>query len=103
MAIGRYNISNNELRPGTNAPKYYLIVGNGADDSNRSDAFKVDYEGKIYTGNNTYGVDVSKCFANGDSKLIITDTQITIDNVQYNPGITFVVGNDSVNFTIAEL
>ena len=108
MTMGRYNVINRETVAGKeDTPKYFLIIGNGsgvngASDAS-SDAFKIDYEGKIYTGNNTYGVDVSKCFANGDSKIIITDTQITIDNVQYDPGVTFVVGNDSVNFTIAEL
>lgn len=51
LALGRCNISD------TNS-KYAMIIGNGIDNSNRSDAFKVDWNGKIYVGDKD-GVDVS--------------------------------------------
>ena len=39
----------------------------------------------------------------GDTKFILTDRQRTIDGVTYNEGLTIAVGNDSVNFSIADL
>lgn len=39
----------------------------------------------------------------GDTKFILTDSQRTIDGVTYNEGLTIAVGNDSVNFSIADL
>ena len=39
----------------------------------------------------------------GDTKFILTDSQRTIDGVTYNEGLTITVGNDSVNFSIADL
>lgn len=39
----------------------------------------------------------------GDTKFILTDSQRTIDSVTYNEGLTITVGNDSVNFSIADL
>jgi len=39
----------------------------------------------------------------GNTKFILTDSQRTIDGVTYNEGLTITVGNDSVNFSIADL
>lgn len=39
----------------------------------------------------------------GDTKFILTDSQRTIDGVTYNEGLTIAVGNDFVNFSIADL
>ncbi|HAU88348.1 MAG TPA: hypothetical protein DCW90_23595 [Lachnospiraceae bacterium] len=39
--------------------KYIFIIGNGASDTVRSNAFSVDWSGKIYVNNATEGVDVS--------------------------------------------
>lgn len=47
----------NNIADGTN--KFALIVGNGTSNSERSNAFAVDWDGKIYTGNSDVGVDVS--------------------------------------------
>ena len=41
------------------ASKYAFIIGNGTDENNRSNAFAIDWDGKIYIGNDTDGVDVS--------------------------------------------
>ena len=39
--------------------KYAFIIGNGTDNDNRSNAFSVDWNGKVYVNNATEGVDVS--------------------------------------------
>lgn len=46
---GKYNIPDNT---------FAHIIGNGTDQSHRSNAFAVDWNGKIYTNNATTGVDV---------------------------------------------
>ena len=51
------------------AGQYAFIIGNGTDDSNRSNAFAVDWNGLIYVNNAQTGVDVSKM------KTIWTGTQ----------------------------
>lgn len=56
----------NNIEDATN--QYAFIIGNGTDDSNRSNAFAVDWDGLIYINNKT-GVDVSKM------KTIWTGTQ----------------------------
>ena len=49
---GKFNVEDSDS-------KYAFIVGNGADDNNRSNAFAIDWNGKIYVNNATEGVDVS--------------------------------------------
>lgn len=49
---GKFNVEDSDS-------KYAFIVGNGTDDNNRSNAFSVDWNGKIYVNNATEGVDVS--------------------------------------------
>jgi hypothetical protein len=49
---GKFNVEDSDS-------KYAFIVGNGTDDNNRSNAFSVDWNGKIYVNNATEGVNVS--------------------------------------------
>ena len=49
---GLYNIEDTKN-------KYAFIIGNGTSDTARSNAFSVDWDGKIYVNNATEGVDVS--------------------------------------------
>lgn len=51
-AMGRYNVQDAES-------KYAFIIGNGTADE-RSDAFAVDWDGKIYIGGSQTGVDVTQ-------------------------------------------
>jgi len=53
---GKYNAEDSNS-------KYAFIIGNGADSSHRSNAFAVDWDGKIYVGNSSTGVDVSDLLA----------------------------------------
>jgi hypothetical protein len=53
---GKYNIEDSN-------GKYALIIGNGVDNNNRSNAFAVDWDGKIYVNNSATGVDVSDLLA----------------------------------------
>jgi hypothetical protein len=55
--------------------KYAFIIGNGADSSHRSNAFAVDWDGKIYVNNAVTGVDVSTL------QSTVTDIQTTIGNI----------------------
>ena len=49
---GQFNIEDSDS-------KYSFIIGNGKDNNNRSNAFAIDWNGKIYIGNDTDGVNVS--------------------------------------------
>ena len=49
---GQFNVEDSDS-------KYSFIIGNGKDNNNRSNAFAIDWNGKIYIGNDTDGVDVS--------------------------------------------
>lgn len=40
--------------------KYAFIIGNGTNDNNRSNAFAIDWDGKIYVNGSETGVDVSQ-------------------------------------------
>ena len=53
---GKYNIEDS-------SDKYAFIIGNGTDGANRSNAFAIDWDGKIYVGNSSTGVDVSDLLA----------------------------------------
>lgn len=53
---GKYNVEDS-------SDKYAFIIGNGIDGNNRSNAFAVDWEGKIYVNNSATGVDVSDLLA----------------------------------------
>ncbi len=49
--MGRLNVADT-------SEKYAFIIGNGTG-STRSDAFKIDWNGLIYVGNSSTGIDVS--------------------------------------------
>ncbi len=53
---GKYNIEDSNS-------KYAFIIGNGNGSNNRSNAFAVDWNGKIYVNNSETGVDVSDLLA----------------------------------------
>ena len=50
---GKYNIEDTES-------KYAFIIGNGTSDTDRSNAFAIDWDGKIYQGNSSIGIQVSQ-------------------------------------------
>lgn len=51
-AQGKFNVED------TNG-KYAFIIGNGTDDSNRSNAIAIDWNGLIYLNNSDTGIDLS--------------------------------------------
>ena len=63
---GKYNIEDTE-------GKYAFIIGNGTDEVS-SNAFAVDWNGKIYVNNATEGVDVSKLSSGGSSSITLDDS-----------------------------
>lgn len=65
---GKYNAEDSNS-------KYAFIIGNGTDNNNRSNAFAVDWNGKIYVNNAVTGVDVSTL------QSTVTDIQTTIGNI----------------------
>ncbi len=52
---GKYNIAQGDLNT-----EMAFIIGNGTSNQNRSNAFAIDWDGKIYVNNSTTGVDVSQ-------------------------------------------
>ena len=54
---GKYNVEDSDS-------KYAFIIGNGTSDTARSNAFAIDWNGKIYVNNATDGVDVSDVYYN---------------------------------------
>ena len=50
---GKYNVEDS-------SGKYAFIIGNGTSDTERSNAFAIDWEGKIWQGNSSIGVQVSQ-------------------------------------------
>ena len=82
---GKYNIEDS-------AGKYAFIIGNGTSDG-RSNAFAIDWDGKIYVNNATEGVDVSKSSGGGVGKDV-TGTEYTIAGVTYTAGDGAEIFND---------
>lgn len=63
---GKYNVEDS-------SSKYAFIIGNGTANNNRSNAFAVDWNGKIYVNNSETGVNVSEInnkLNNHDSALV---------------------------------
>ena len=54
---GEYNVLDTDGTTSTRG-KFAHIIGNGTADNARSNALAIDWNGKIYTNNSTYGVDV---------------------------------------------
>ena len=50
---GKYNIEDTES-------KYAFIIGNGTSDTDRSNAFAIDWDGKIYQGDSSIGIQLSQ-------------------------------------------
>ncbi len=65
---GKYNVEDSNS-------KYAFIIGNGTDYNNRSNAFAVDWDGKIYVNNAVTGVDVSNLATR------LTAVETTIGNI----------------------
>ena len=59
MALRRYQHVQGKYNSPDSVSKYAFIIGNGTDTNNRSNAFAVDYDGKIYVNNSNTGADVS--------------------------------------------
>ena len=86
---GLYNIEDTKN-------KYAFIIGNGTSDTARSNAFSVDWDGKIYVNNATEGVDVSA--------LAITiaelQSQLSRKTIQFRHGKgTFTATASGTNIT----
>lgn len=58
-ASGSYQHVQGKYNKEDSSSKYAFIIGNGTSDTARSNAFSVDWSGKIYVNNATEGVDVS--------------------------------------------
>lgn len=52
-AMGKFNRTSNT------PANFAFVIGNGTSDSSRSDAFAIDWDGKVYVGNSTTGIDIS--------------------------------------------
>lgn len=82
-ALGKYNIPDS-----TSA----VIIGNGTDDDNRSNAMKIDWNGNVFTGSNTTSEQshIAKAIDNGSKNLLYVEPGVThMDN-----GITFTTNSD---------
>lgn len=53
---GKYNVRDSE-------GKYAFIIGNGVSPADRSNAFAVDWQGKIYINNSSVGIDLNDLLA----------------------------------------
>ena len=88
---GKYNIAQGDLNT-----QMAFIIGNGTSDQNRSNAFAVDWDGKIYQGNTNNGVnladqqkEIDYAINTGVKNLLrITSQSQTIS------GVTFTVNDD---------
>ena len=81
---GRYNVEDfNE--------KFAHIIGNGTDANNRSNAFAIDWDGKIYTHNSSTGFDINSNYLEMQNgiRLYISDTEPTGTIPEGSLGIGF--------------
>lgn len=88
---GEYNVLDTDGTTSTRG-KFAHIIGNGTADNARSNALAVDWDGKIYTNNSTYGVDVVTttdylAYTGVKNVLRIMPTSVV------DAGVTFIVGN----------
>lgn len=85
--IGRSNIEDTEN-------KYAFIIGNGLNE-NLSNAFAIDWDGKIYVGDATEGVDVSNLSGGSGGVGQTTEGKTyTIDGYTYNGSSDCEIFND---------
>ena len=76
--------------------KYAFIIGNGTDESNRSNAFSIDWNGKIYVNNATEGVDVSAL----TTTIAKLQSQLNRKTIQFRHGKgTFTATANGTNIT----
>ena len=73
LVIGKYNIDH------TTGTEYPFVIGNGINGS-RSDAFKIDEDGKIYIGNSTSGVDITLYSSNITVDEVSQDHEFEVQN-----------------------
>ena len=86
---GQFNVEDSDS-------KYSFIIGNGKDNNNRSNAFAIDWNGKIYIGNDTDGVDVS-AMATTIAEL---QSQLSRKTIQFRHGKgTFTATANGTNIT----
>lgn len=57
--------------------KYAFIIGNGEDDSNRSNAFAIDWNGLIYLNNSDAGIDLSNLQTKEDVTTIVREAMVS--------------------------
>ena len=87
---GKYNVEDTEN-------KYAFIIGNGTSDTARSNAFAIDWNGKIYVNNATDGVDVSDVYYNINELQSRFDDTCSTKTVYVNA----VTGSDAQNGSTA--
>lgn len=86
---GKYNVKDA-------AGKYAFIIGNGSDNTNRSNALAVDWQGKLYVNNAAVGVNVNELEAMTKSTLgyqrknLLKNTAVS----KTQSGVTFTVNGD---------
>ncbi len=73
-AQGKYNIADAN-------DKYAFIIGNGTNDNNRSNAFAVDWDGKIYVNNSENGIDLNQLI-NDEDIIGIPPLTVTLQKQQ---------------------
>ena len=78
---GKYNIQDNNS-------KYAYILGNGTDNSNRSNVIAIDWNGKIYVNNATTGVDVSNDLQTKITSTNKLNSDLVDDTNQNNKFVT---------------
>ena len=84
---GKFNIKETD---------HAFVIGNGTDDNNRSNAFSVDWNGKIYVNNATEGVDVSALATMIDE----LQSQLSRKTIQFRHGKgTFTATANGTNIT----
>ncbi len=71
--------------------KYAHIIGNGANANNRSNAYAIDWDGKIYTHNSATGLDINSNYLEMQNgiRLYISDTEPTGTIPEGSLGIGF--------------
>lgn len=71
--------------------KYAHIIGNGANANNRSNAYAIDWDGKIYTHNSATGFDINSNYLEMQNgiRLYISDTEPTGTIPEGSLGIGF--------------
>lgn len=94
-AQGKYNVEDT-------SDKFAFIIGNGDSNTARSNAFAIDWDGKIYVGDATEGVDVSDLGGSGgvgQNTEGITYEDFELDGLKYDyeGKITAEVFNDYTN------